>query len=118
MVIVYRYDVLLWKDIVLSNYDLSEIYVNAHHDSNGDFHFIMNSDNASNFKYLYDSIKLGNHYRMHFWIKNYVNHYMKKNLIMDEIIPGNHQEVIRKIYGFSINAGHLSMEKFLSYQTL
>lgn len=118
VVILYRYDVLLWKDIVLSTYAMNEIYVNAHSDSNGDFHFIMNSENASEFKYLYDSVKLGNPCRTHFWIKNYVHHFMKKNLLMDQIVPGHHQEVLRKIYSFSINAGHLSMEQFLSYQHL
>jgi hypothetical protein len=114
LVIVYRYDVLLWKDINLIEYDKEKIYVNAHCDSNGDFHFIMNQNNATQFKYLYDSIKLGNHYIMHFWIKNYVINYMKQNIYMDNIIPGFHQEVIRKIYYDSINCGRLSLDTFHS----
>jgi len=111
-VILYRYDVLLWKPIHLEQYDYDKIYVNAHHDSNGDFHFIMNQENARQFKYLYDSIRFGNKCSVHFWIKQYVEKYMKKKLYMDDIIPGVHQEVIRKIYDFSINKGYLSIDTF------
>ena len=119
VVILYRYDILLWKNIVFNKYvNLNDnIYVNAHHDCNGDFHFVMNSCTSNNFKYLYDSIKLGNKHRMHFWIKNYVINYMKKTLIMDDIVPGIHQEALRKIYDFSIRPGHLSMDEFNSYRS-
>ena len=101
LVLLYRYDVLLWKDIRLGDYDTEKIYVNAHDNSNGDFHFVMNNNNAKKFKYLYDSIKLGNQYQHHFWIKNYVEKYMKKKLYMDDIVPGVHQSVIRYITDFS-----------------
>ena len=55
---LYRYDVLLMENIDLNYYGkLDEnIYVNAHPDCNGDFHFVMNSQNASDFKLLNDSI--------------------------------------------------------------
>jgi hypothetical protein len=99
IVILYRYDVLLWKDMNLNEYtNLNDIiYVNAHHDGNGDFHFVMNHDTAYDFKNLYDSLYLGNVYGMHHWIKNYVLNFMKKQLVMDNIVPGRDQEVIRKI---------------------
>jgi len=97
LVILYRYDVLLWEDMRVGDYDTEKIYVNAHENSNGDFHFIMNNKNAGQFKYLYDSIQLGNRHKTHFWIKNYVEKYMKKKLYMDNIIPGVHQAVIRSI---------------------
>jgi len=117
LVILYRYDIFLWKDILFDNYtDLdNKIYVNAHPNSNGDFHFVMNKTTSNEFKYLYDSIKLGNRYYLHRWIKNYVIHYMHKQLVMDDIIPGHHQEVIRKIVEFSINNGRLSIDLFNSY---
>lgn len=103
LVILYRYDVLLWKTMDLNQYVNLEnqIYVNAHGDCNGDFHFIMNNIDSYNFKYLYDSIKLGNHYILHYWIKNYIINYMKQNIIMDNIIPGVNQEVLRKIMNSS-----------------
>jgi hypothetical protein len=34
---------------------------------------------------------------MHYWIKNYVLNFMKKTIIMDKIVPGKNQEVIRKM---------------------
>ena len=41
---------------------------------------------------------------------------MKKNIIIDEIIPGKNQEVFRKIVPCSINTGYLSMDLFNSYK--
>lgn len=40
---------------------------------------------------------------------------MKKQILIDDIYPGKHQEVIRKIYQFSIGPGFLSESKFKSY---
>ena len=111
IVILYRYDVLLWKDMILDTYtDRDAIYVNAHSDSNGDFHFVMNSATSNEFKYLYDSVRLGNPHNMHYWIKNYVLQYMKTQLLMDDIYPGAHQEVLRKI-GDCIHGGTMTQER-------
>lgn len=100
LVIFYRYDVLLWKDMKLSEYSPANLYVNAdtkgHHV--GDFHFVMNYDNALEFGLgLYDSISENNPPRDHKVIKGYVQNYMNKRLTMDNIIAGEHQEVIRKL---------------------
>lgn len=110
-----RYDILLWKDIILNNYklDSNNIYVNAHQGCNGDFHFIMSNDNSVIFKDLFDSpLKNNNPHKMHHWIKNYIINICNKKLIMDNIIPGKHQEVIRKIINFSINKGYLSQQMY------
>lgn len=99
IVILYRYDVMLQKDIDLSTYDLDgRVYVNAHPGANGDFHFVMNNQLSSEFKYLYDSLGKGNPHKAHHWIQNYVVAIMGKTLQMDSIIPGQHQEVVRKLY--------------------
>jgi hypothetical protein len=118
IVIVYRYDVLLWKDMVLSTYTQIDkaIYVDAHTNAEGEFHFLMNSYNSGLFKELINSIPCGNHYRVHYWIKNYVTCFLHLPLLMDEIIPGRNLEAIRKIYEWSILPGHLSIEKFISYK--
>ena len=114
--ICYRYDLLLWKDMILSKYDAANaIYVNNWNDGQADFHFIMNNSISSLFKHLYDSASKGNKVKVHFWIKNYITSYMKKHVIMDDIKPGVHHEVIRKVYEYSIGPGHLSIEKFLEY---
>jgi ubiquinone/menaquinone biosynthesis C-methylase UbiE len=96
-IIVYRPDIILIKKLNLDSYDLNNIYVNSFFDCQGDFHFIMNYDNLNKFKYLYDSLDNGNLYKVHFWIKNYVNQFMNKSLIEDKIFAGIDQEVIRKI---------------------
>jgi len=95
IVILYRYDVLIWKKIDLEDYNLNDenIYVNAHPDRGGDFHFLMNNKNSKIFKNLYGCDILP---YPHVWIQKFVSS-INKNLIMDKIVPGVDQEVIRKI---------------------
>jgi hypothetical protein len=97
IVMVYRPDILLLKDINFNSLNFQNIYVNSFMDSQGDFHFIMNNDNAKQFKNLYNSIELGNYHQTHWWIKNYVNQFMKQNLVEDDIVAGKDEEVLRKI---------------------
>jgi len=108
----------LWKDFFINEYiNLDNtIYVNAHNDCNGDFHFLMSNEKSKSFKNLINSIEFGNKYKMHFWIKNYIINYMKINIKVDNIVPGQDQEVMRKIVEFSINSNHLTMEKLNSYK--
>jgi hypothetical protein len=105
LVVIYRPDVLLWKDMVFDWYDPSKgLYVNGHHGGNGDFHFVMSFSDAVMFKGVYDSPLSGNRHALHHWIKNYVVKSMGRQMIMDAIAPGRHQEVARpdKIKKFSI----------------
>ncbi len=97
IVILYRYDVLLWKDMILDNYNLnsSNIYVNGHPEGNGDFHFVTSNSNSAAFKGLYDSPLNNNPFKQHFWIKNYLVNFCNKTVLTDEIAPGVHQEVFR-----------------------
>jgi len=99
MVIFYRYDVLLWKDIPLSKYHVGDnsIYVNAHMNKDGDFHFIMNSLNATQFVKLYDHLGVDFVAFAHYTFKMFILNYMQVKLYTDDIIPGYHQEVFRKI---------------------
>jgi hypothetical protein len=112
LVIVYRYDLLLWKQMPLDTYSNLDgnIYVNAGtSDCNGDFHFVMNSKVSDIFKNLYDS---GITCKMHKWIKDYIVEALKLNITNDQILPGVHQEVMRKVHEYSIGRGHLSIEDF------
>jgi hypothetical protein len=98
IVIVYRPDVLLWKDMILDKYNLeSYIYVNGHPDCEGDFHFVMNNKKAREFKFLF--YYLNNTYTplQHKYIKWYVYTILQENYCMDSIIPGVDQEIVRKI---------------------
>ena len=100
LVIFYRYDLLLWKDMKLSEYSPDSLYVNGDSKGHGvgDFHFVMSYDNALEFGLgLYDSISMENPPKDHKVIKGYVQNYMHRQLTMDGIIAGEHQEVIRKL---------------------
>lgn len=98
IVIVYRYDVLLWKDMILDDYNVDEyLYVNAWNQScQADFHFVMSKDNAYKFKYLYDSIALFNNvHGFHHWINNYVTNILGLKMKEDCISAGKDQEHLR-----------------------
>ena len=114
IVILYRYDVLLWKELYLDTYPFTKdtIFVNKCFNGNGDFHFIMENHNSYVFKGLFDSIKLGNQHKCHFWIKNFIVNFCKKQIKEDNILCGKHQEVIRKIKKCSINKGYLSQKEY------
>ena len=103
-VVVYRPDVILYKDLYLYNYNKDKIYVN---DSiNEDFHFIMNFNNAIDFSNLFGK-KLS--------FLNYVKNYMKINLTPDDIKCGLHQEVLRKLKLCAIDKHNIPKENFYKY---
>jgi hypothetical protein len=115
IVIIYRPDVLLWKDMDLKKLQINSEYIYVNGNCNGDFHFIMNSGCAKEFANLYYSIDAGNKPIHHHWIQQYIRNWMNKKLIMDDIKPGRDQEVLRKIKECSISKGHLSIEKLREY---
>lgn len=115
-VITFRPDVMIWKDLNLNQYDVNKIYVNGHPNSCGDFHFVMSSENAERFAKLYDSVVQGKICpRTHGWIKNYVQTQLKQKLIMDDIKPGKHEEVYRKLLDYPIKQFKISKEFFKTY---
>ena len=72
----------------------------------------MSNNNSLIFKDLFDSpLKHNNLHRTHYWIKNFIINICNKNLIMDEIFTGHHQEVIKKI-AYSINITSLTQEMY------
>lgn len=118
MVISNRYDVLIWKDMLFDKYNNLDdvLYVDNHNcNGTGEFHFVMNNYNSFKFKYLFDSLFARHKYQVHFWIKHYVELFMKKRMIPDNITPGHHIEAMRKIYD-SINSGYLTIEQLNSYK--
>ncbi len=118
LVILHRYDVLLWRDMPLRAYPCADgcVWVNAHPGCNGDFHFVMNSPTSARFKQLYDSPLHGNPHKTHSWIRRYVREHMRRPMRMDAIPPGRCQEVLRKIKQFSVRPGHLSTAALDSYK--
>jgi hypothetical protein len=117
-VLLYRPDVMLWKDMDFSNYDIHNIYVNAHPNSGGDFHFVMNLMNAFEFRKIYETTKYNNvvtHTYLHGKIKMYVEQFMKQKLFMDNIVPGKDQEVLRKIKKMTIDLHNVDINIFYKY---
>lgn len=114
IVVLFRPDVLIWKDMIFSKYDLNYFYVDGHGDNQGEFYFIMSHARASVFKDLYWSATY-NKYAVHSWIKNYIINYCKFPMKDDDILPGKHIEVFRKIRHYSLNTGHIDYEKLGIY---
>lgn len=116
-VILYRPDVLLWKNINLNNYDKNKIYVNAMPNGGGDFHFIMNMANSFVFSNIYETTKYNNivtNTYIHGKIKMYILHFMGKELFLDDIVPGKDQEVLRKL-NIMIKNTNINKEIFYEY---
>jgi hypothetical protein len=114
IVVLFRPDVLIWKDMIFSKYDLNYFYVDGHGGYHGEFYFIMSQARASVFKNLYLSATY-NKYAVHFWIKNYVLNYCNFPMKDDDIVPGKHIEVFRKIREYSLNSGHINYENLRLY---
>ena len=95
--ILYRPDVLLWKDMRIDRYDRNTIYSNCHDSGRGDFHFVMNPSNLSIFKNAYDYVSRQNEYQPHETFKRYVSHALGIDIHDDEIRAGQDQEVVRKL---------------------
>jgi hypothetical protein len=109
IVILFRPDVLIWTDMIFSSYDLSYFYTDGHKgDNTGDMHFVMSSEHSKQFKYLYQSADYGNKHGEHSWIKTYIVNYCKFPMRCDRIVPGLHEEVLRKIHERSTRDGHIT----------
>jgi|APFre7841882630_1041343.scaffolds.fasta_scaffold29665_2 hypothetical protein len=105
LVILYRPDIMLWKDMVLSNYTKESITANSKnvmHNYGGDFHWVMNPNTLEKFKMRYelDSPPHGwnveSHTNTRGWMK-YVNTEFSIPIDMDDIEAGIHQAPIRYI---------------------
>lgn len=118
MVILYRPDILLWKEMKFDFYkdvcSSNIIYVNAHPDCNGDFHFVMDWKRALEFKNIIFS---GIPPKTHWWIKEYITNHMKCELLMDNIVPAQSQEVLRKLESFVPNHSEV-LKKIKEFNSL
>jgi hypothetical protein len=110
-----RLDCLLWKELKLSSYDSEKIYTLKWNNANSDCFFIMNLKTAHIFKNLINSAENGNIPATHSWIKKYVEDYMKMELFESEIIPGEHWELIRKLYQCSYLSNNISESSLNEY---
>tara|TARA_Y100000389_G_C17453360_1_gene516331 strand:+ start:521 stop:1315 length:795 start_codon:yes stop_codon:yes gene_type:complete len=104
LIIVYRPDVLLFKNMDLNCYDKNNVYINNSPDE--DFHFIMNYKNSVLFSNMFD-------YKMTF--KDYITNIMKVKVLGDDIKFGIHQEVLRTLKYNSIDVHQIPREVFYKY---
>jgi len=114
LVVIYRLDLLLWKNMYFDEYDPSQIYTNHYGNCDGDFHFVMNYQNMLEFKNAYDSISSQNRPEPHHVIKRYVINFLGKSLSMDSISAGVHQEVTRKLFPI-VECGNITLEQLEEY---
>lgn len=117
LIVLYRPDLILLKDMIMTEYNPQNIYANGHSppDPPGDFHFVMGPEIASEFKHLYNGVEFGNPCKHHFWMQNYVTKFMGRELLTDSIIAGTHEEVLRKINAIMIRGKGFPIEKFIDY---
>ena len=103
-VIIYRPDVILYKNMNLNFYENNKIYCN--HNIYEDFHFVMNFENAKIFKEICK-------YKLSFY--DFTKNIMKNTINPDNIKCGIHQEVLRKIKMASIDRHNIDKTIFYKY---
>ena len=96
LVLVYRLDLLLIKDMIFEDYDLNAITCNNWAGLKGDFHFVMNYENMLKFSKMYDCFSSSFRPIAHQYAKQYVCDILKLPYKEDNIAAGKDQEVVRK----------------------
>jgi hypothetical protein len=114
-VILYRPDILIWKDVVLGDYDINSISLSNYQDYRGDFHFIMNYINMLKFKNIWESISPQNQPLEHKLFPKYIQEFIKVPVKNDNIVAGEHQAPIRYIYTSMITTNKLKIDDILCY---
>lgn len=94
--VINRFDVLIWKPMVLAKYDKEKVYVCGA--PRHDFHFVMNRSNARGFRQLFDAHEKGLAPEMHLSHMEYIERWMKVPYVGDDIMPGRDIETFRKSF--------------------
>ena len=111
LVISYRPDVLLWKDMDLKLYSPTAITTNG---KGGDFHYIMSKENAIKFSGLYDRLNNA-HYRSGCGLYNRFISDLNVTRNSDDVLPNKHQEVLRKLRKYTLPNKSISNETLLEF---
>jgi hypothetical protein len=127
LVMLYRPDVLLWRDIRLGTYDLNTITCNSRtvmKEYSGDFHHIMNLRNMSMYKFRYKTNNypagwtVDSHNSNSAWMK--LLQHSGISIAMDEVEAGIHQAPVRYINApvhelSAISQGYITLEQLMTY---
>jgi hypothetical protein len=114
-ILLVRPDVLLWKDMILSEYDQTHIYVNRWIEERGDFHFVMSPQHLEVFKSMFSSVL---NRKSAFFGEGWIKQYLLDNgfpLKSDNIHAGVHQEVLRQIKLTSVDRHKIHPSFFTQY---
>lgn len=114
-VILIRPDVLIWKDMLLNDYNKESIYVNKWISEMGDFHFVMSQEHVYIFKNMFESAVGNNLCFGEGWIRKCILDQNNVQLKSDDIEAGKHQEVIRKIKLTSVDRHGIPPSFFMKY---
>ena len=106
IVIVWRIDALLWKDIKITNYNVKDkIYCTkwkwpdwSGELNRGDFHFVMNYTNFLHYYHMYSNISNTFIPFPHSTLLNYTKKHLNIILTPDNIRPGLHSGIMRNIH--------------------
>lgn len=113
LMISYRPDLLLWKNMDFNTYDRNCVTKNGK--GFGDFHFVMSKEHGILFSQFYNKCN-NSHYKAHTALYNI---YVKKDLNLefkgDNILPNHHQEVLRKIKKHSIRLNRITDKTLLEF---
>jgi hypothetical protein len=88
---------LIWEDLKISDYLKDIVYTNSYKDKEGDFHFVFTPDKISGFISLFSNLSRNNQPIPHQFIKHHLINNCHLTLSNDNIIAGEHQEVVRKL---------------------
>lgn len=113
LVISYRPDMLLWKDMDFSRYSPHAITKNG--SSFGDFHFVMSQANARLFSELYTKVNSELYHSGFHVYSKFVTAYLKLPLHGDDIEPNRHQEVLRKLRKHTLRLNHISDATLIAF---
>jgi hypothetical protein len=115
LVIVYRFDMLLWKDMDLDQLDLDYLYVNNwDYTLYGDFHVIFKGSLLDQFAKIFYTLGPHNPASEHSILTNFVNNHLKCSMRHDDILVVRDQCVIRRL-GVPLSRGLINEEKMLEY---
>jgi hypothetical protein len=114
LVLVYRLDLMLIKNMIFEEYDFNAITCNKWEGLKGDFHFVMNYENMLKFSKMYDNFSLDLQPVVHQCTRQYVSDILKLPYKDDDIVAGKHQEIMRKALNL-VTHNHSSFEELNKY---
>lgn len=114
-IIMIRPDVLLWKDILLHEYDRNVIYVNNWIDRRGDFHFVFSPQHSYIFKEMFHAALNGDTCFGEGWIKHRILRDGQFEYRSDSIRAGHDEEVLRQLGLVAVQRHGIDPARFLDY---